>query len=462
MVAKVKVDVTLASDAYDWGAPPASKIVLCWSTSKILDDTNTATNDDSEIASHTVHSIDINASTDAGKKKSHAFAKDTDGYVNIFILQGDKHYRIGEKNIGITVSEIAGSTESLGGLSQGTASGNVSVTQFSTKWLRVKAQGSDWGNYNSCNHGREGGTTVQLSDVSSIHDCAVEGVQAFDFDPDAKTCTLFRSNPSFSRAITQTFGRSKPSTECYMLKAEYDKVKSGRSGCVDLSDDDSHASYSSMRDTEWDNCYKPATAPHVIEGASMASQLETYMESIGSRTEFAMEFTFTLGSEGTCPSGGLTNLLSMGFSPPHSNSRYKNLLKLSYDSGFLLEAIEDEKWSINYFYNKKREDVCDGKEHKVVLQYDGEYAVWFDGKVLKGAPFQPHNYSPVALSGQTYAWDPQANPYVTNGAGPTYACFIADKNCTYSIATQVRKLEVWTEGITLPKIGSTVRLAPGE
>ena len=224
MAARINIDVTLAADAYDWGSPAANEVTICWSASKIHESESILTKNDNKISSNRVKSIPVNVSNDKGITKSHSFVKNSSGFINIFILQGENYYRIGQNNLSIPVTEVSGTTDTLTWTQSGSGA-QVSVTQFASNWVLVKAQGSNWGNNNSCDHKRSGGSRTTKLNVNSIYDCAEHGVQAFDYNPSNKTCMLFKSNPTFSPEITHTSGRSKPGTQCYMLKTEYTKLK---------------------------------------------------------------------------------------------------------------------------------------------------------------------------------------------------------------------------------------------
>jgi hypothetical protein len=228
MAARITVRVTLATDEYDWGIPAANKVTICWSASKIHENESILNQNDTQILENSEKSITVNVSDDKGKIELHSFVKTSNGFINVFILQGNKYYRIGRKNVIVEVTAVTGINDTLGWTQlQGGSKVGISVKQFASNWVLVKAQGqgSNWGNNNSCNHKRYGGTQVLKSNVNSIYDCALKDVQAFDYNPDEKKCTLFKSNAIFSPAITHTSGRSKPVTQCYMLKTEYEKLK---------------------------------------------------------------------------------------------------------------------------------------------------------------------------------------------------------------------------------------------
>ena len=224
MAARIKVDVTLAADEYDWGSPAANEVAICWSASKIHERKTVISKNDNKISSNRVKSIPVNVSNDKGKTKSHSFAKTSSGFVNTFILQGENYYRIGQDNLSVPVTAVSATIDTLTRTQSGSGA-QVSVTQFASNWVLVKAQGSNWGNNNSCNHKRSRGSQHLKRNVNSIYDCAEHGVQAFDYDPSQKTCLLFKSNPTFSPEITHTSGRSKPGTQCYMLKTVYTELK---------------------------------------------------------------------------------------------------------------------------------------------------------------------------------------------------------------------------------------------
>ena len=234
MAARITVRVTLATDEYDWGIPAANKVTICWSASKIHENESILNQNDTQILENSEKSITVNVSDDKGKTESHSFVKTSDGFINVFILQGNKYYRIGKKNVTVKVTAVTGTNDALGWTQVQSGSVAISATQFASKWVLVKAQGqgSDWGNNNSCNHRRSGGTQVLKSNVNSIYDCALKGVQAFDYYPDEKKCKLFKSNAIFSPTITHTSGRSKPVTQCYMLESEYEKLKKTNSNII--------------------------------------------------------------------------------------------------------------------------------------------------------------------------------------------------------------------------------------
>lgn len=223
MAARIKVDVTLSKNEYDWGSPSATEVTICWSASKIHESKNMLNKSDPEISKYNVKSITVSVSNDKGQTKSHSFVKSSSGYVNTFILQGENYYRIGEGNSNVPVTAVTGTTETLDWTQRGSDS-QISVTQFAANWVHVKAQGSNWGNNNSCNHRRAGGSQTLKSDVNTIYECAESGVQAFDYNNREKTCLLFKDS-NFNPAITSASGRNNPGTQCYMLKTEYEKVK---------------------------------------------------------------------------------------------------------------------------------------------------------------------------------------------------------------------------------------------
>ena len=151
MAARIKVDVTLATDAYDWGSPAANEVTICSSASKIHESESILSKNDNQISSNRVKSIPVDVANDKGKTKSHSFVKSASGFINVFIMQGDNYYRIGQGNVSVPVTTVSGTTDTLGWTQSGSGS-TVSVTQFASDWVLVKAQGSNWGDNNSCNH----------------------------------------------------------------------------------------------------------------------------------------------------------------------------------------------------------------------------------------------------------------------------------------------------------------------
>lgn len=226
MAAKINVEVKLASNEYDWGSPPATEVTVCWSASKIHETEAILDTNDALISSNRVHSFAINVSNDKAAVKTHSLNKDTDGYINTFILQGGHYYKIGKSNELVPVAVVQATTDKLSWTQSGSGA-TVSVKQFSENWVLVQAHGGNWGTRNSCKDLREGTEPVLKSNVKSIYDCVSADVKAFDYNHDAKTCLLFKSNTKFNPVITHTSGRgSRPATECYMLNSEYEKLKS--------------------------------------------------------------------------------------------------------------------------------------------------------------------------------------------------------------------------------------------
>jgi hypothetical protein len=221
MVAKIDINVTLSNDAAQWGRPTVNTLEICWSNEQINGYESDKVNES--------RNIDVNA--DIGKTISHTMYQEFSGYVNIFIGNGDRHFLIGEPNYPVEVAQISSNINALiQGLDPTMRLGNsnhIEVTQLGTNWQLVRAPDGDWGDNNSCyfKQGDEESVSESeiINNVENIHMCAVDGVQAFDYDPLGQTCQTYR-NTSFNARITSTLGRSKPNTKCYMRRTVYNAV----------------------------------------------------------------------------------------------------------------------------------------------------------------------------------------------------------------------------------------------
>ena len=235
--AKLVVKVQLSEDKNDWGYPLAKKLIFVWTKDEIEHDKKKIPEKD---FNYTGSEEEIVYDRHHGQTITHIFMKEESGFINVFMLQHSTYYRIGEKNILISIDQIP--TENATQWEKAKMSLSTNVEQLADNWLLVKAFGSNYNDFNTCGYratgptrpGRQLTEPFKISNVKTLYDCTLfedplfGPTNAFDYDENKHECHLYYGDWIFHPAITSNEGRDPSqfsSTKCYMRKSTYDHLK---------------------------------------------------------------------------------------------------------------------------------------------------------------------------------------------------------------------------------------------
>ena len=247
--AKVVVKVQLSEDKNDWGYPPAKKLIFVWTKDEIEHNKKILEKDFNYVGSEEEIAYDRHH----GQKITHILMKEESGFINVFMLQHSTYYRIGDKNISISIDQFP--TENEIQWQKASMSLSTNVEQLAENWILVKAFGSNYNDFNSCGYmakgperramGKELTEPFKISNVKTLYDCALfedplwGPTNAFDYDENKHECQLYYGDWIFHPAITSNEGRDPSqfsTTKCYMRKSIYDNLKHAYSKNVVLVD----------------------------------------------------------------------------------------------------------------------------------------------------------------------------------------------------------------------------------